>query len=241
MTFAMTDWKMASGLRTAMSTDILNGKSTDTILDAAMQKLIDSFGRTLANEATALFLANPPTSKYPFNSGDIDNYLRDGNLKYNQSYSTGGPTSPIGTIAIPLFTPLLLISDVASGTSKDINAYTYTDINAYEIHLNAQAFLDFFTSNPTLFPDNAVGQARLEIIYGKTILHEILHNHNFSHSDRDAAPTNYDPTHEYWRSFPETAEQAYFLLHQAEFPSGTTTVLNLLASTSTGPGICGSR
>jgi hypothetical protein len=227
----MSSWVIDPVWVPQMNAAVFNGSTFTAILQAAMQSLINSFGQRLLNEANVLTNANPPTQQFPFNTAHMENLLRDGKFKYNQYPE---PVVAPGTIAISIPTPQLIIrgprpTDV--GTSVNGRA----GINEDWIELNFPRLLSFVASDPTLFPNNAQGQARLEVLVGKTILHEMMHNHGFSHPERPAG--TYNPADAYWRTLPEVSEQAYLRLNQAQFPS-MATVLNL-TSADLGLGRCG--
>lgn len=229
--FGMQSWHIDPAWLPQMNAATFNGNTFTAILQTAMERLISSCGEPLRAEANALTDANGPTPQFPFTGHDMASFLRYREFKYNQTYDP--PVQP-GTIAISTTTPRLVIrgprpSDVGSMVNGRAG------IGEDWIELNFPRLLAVVTADPILFPINAQGQARLEVLIGKTVLHEMMHNHGFRHPDRPAGA--YNPTHQYWRTFPEVAEQAYFRLNQALFPS-LLTVLNLTGSDS-GLGQCG--
>jgi hypothetical protein len=232
MTIAMTDWQIDPVWVTQMNAVTFNGNTFTAILQAAMQRLINSFGQDLLDEATVLINANAQTPQFPFGATEMNLYLRDGEFKYNRFFTPPNPPAP-GNIAIPIFDDPLVIEGPTPTMGSNINGQA--GINGGRIALNFPVILAFAVADPSLFPANNQGQARLEVLIGKTILHEMMHNHGFRHPVRPAGA--YNPVDQYWRTFPEVSEQAYFRLNQVLFPS-LGTILNLSGNVS-GLGECG--
>jgi hypothetical protein len=225
----MNDWIIDPAWLGQMNAAVWNGRTFSAILQASMQRLISSFAEPLRHEANVLTNANAPVVQYVFDGNQMARHLRDGHFKYNQ-------LAELRPIAINVPTPQLVVRGPRPGNvGTTINGRA--GINKDWIEINFPRLIGFANGNPGWFPNNAIGDARLEVIVGKTMLHEMMHNHGFQHPDHPG--TAYNPAEVYWRTFPEVAEQAYFRLNQALFP-GLNTILNLTGNRND-TGYCGTN
>jgi hypothetical protein len=200
-----------------------NGKTMEDLLHLTMLRIINSFGEPLRLQANHLTNANAPVANYLFTGDHMRKYLRDGEFKYNQTRSIH---IPLAGNDITFTTPRLLISGPMPDLVAD-GSYGRAPINGSSLEINYILFLERARDNPALFPEDQTGQERLEVVMGKTILHEMIHNEGHTHPSRSAFGA-YNPSDVYWRTFPEVCEQAFFNLFRDDLFPGTTTISNLV-------------
>ncbi|TWU54718.1 hypothetical protein Poly51_34370 [Rubripirellula tenax] len=100
------------------------------------------------------------------------------------------------------------------------------------INMNWRYFLEVANTSPKVFPSDPVGRQRLAWEVAGIVLHEVVHNHGFSHPDYwdvidgrattlpnliEARESEFDPKFEYFRTLPCVAEQAVYLIAKDDF------------------------
>ncbi len=175
----ISNYKLDSGWLNQFRAVSFNDKTVEDLLHLTMLRIINSFGEPLRLQANYLTNANAPVAAFVFNGDHMRKYLRDGEFKYNQSRTI---RVPFGR-DITFTTPKLLVS----GPSPDLagrGANGRAPINGSSLEINYIRFIERARDNPTLFPENQTGQDRLEVVIGKTILHEMIHNEGHRHPSR---------------------------------------------------------
>lgn len=220
----ISDYKLDSNWLAQFRAMKFNGKTMEDILHLTMLRIINSFGEPLRHQANLLTNAHSPVKDYIFYKGDMERYLRDGLFKYNQQYTIKIPARYGGDIVAR--TPRLLVSGPMPDLVEE-RKNGRAPVHGSSLEINYILFFERAHDNPTLFPEDQVGQERLEVVMGKTILHEMIHNAGYDHPDRSQFGA-YNPADVYWRTFPEVCEQAFFNLYRDKLFPGTQTIFNLV-------------
>ena len=167
MRFKMDDWTISPHWEAANEA-ALNGHSFLETIQAAMRRLIDSFGTSLEHEARTLMEANPPSDGYQFDASHLRWYLKLGNFQYNQVEPL--PPHPLpGTILISTSTPQLVVCSTPPGAEEIARTQK---ANRNEVQINISHFSNILSWSSEIFTDNRVGEVRLEVLIGKIMLHE---------------------------------------------------------------------
>lgn len=203
-----------------------NGRTFDQIISNSIVQLNQTLGQQLLANARALCSANPPVNNI-FTDADMVRMLVDAKYSYG-----GWPPVPPDVLAIPMYP--VVFRHAEPGTAVTTSGYAI--VGGHEIWINPASFINAANAFSALFTNNQVGQTRMEVIVGKTILHEVIHTQGFDHPNHPG--TTYNPSDPYWRTLPETAEQAYFLIHSALFP-GFGTIHNISGPTASMQCGCG--
>jgi hypothetical protein len=217
------DWKRAPNWISEMDSVIFGGMNfTVGILWPAMRRLCASLqnGSVFA-QGQQIVAANAPIG---FSNDNLVACLKDGQFMYRHG-----------------FPGILLEIHGIELNDPDFKAvFGRGDMGKNRIYLNFHRIIEWSqeAAQGGGYPQNAIGQVRLDVVVGSVVLHEVLHNHKFDHP---AYPhIDYDPTHPYFRSFPEVAEAAYLRAHADVFQDSSPP-LGLTSKSGTAPLVCGTH
>lgn len=217
---AWDDWERADNWEGDMDLANWQGVSFSDLLRGAMIRLnSDLAAGNVLREANALIAANAPVG---FTSDQMIALLGRGEFRYRQR---------VGIVHFPQ----LEIHGPHNGTPASVNGRV-TQLNDFDVYINFPTIINWANANPTIIPAGQTGRECLEIYIGKTILHETMHNHGFTHPG--GQPPAFSPADPHYRTLPEVAEHAFYNIYRASHFGGAINALPLTGGTF-GPGDIG--
>ena len=157
-----------------------------------------------------------------FTEADLERLLKRGEFNYNQSVSLGMETFSEGDERPSMADQLsgggiefrsepLDILDICPPCEPHAGASTTEEL---WVELNWSEFIARAEDGRFrhLYPPDRSGLDRIAIDMAAVLLHQIMHNQQFQHPSNPGTSFMYDPEEPYYRSLPNIAQQAVYLV-----------------------------
>ena len=228
------DWRLGDELVRNVQDKSWGGFMVYEIIERAMRLLrkhiedgsIYGFARELSEEFDTEGSVDVACRYTP---ADLERLLKRGEFNYNRTIDLGYQVESGEQLSEP-------VGEQLAGSPVDfhsgVTTYTSSELEILDIcppcephagastteelwvELNWQEFLAR-AEHPQfcdLYPKDRLGMNRVAIDMAAVLLHQIMHNQQFQHPDNPGRSFEYDPEEPYYRSLPNVAQQAVYLV-----------------------------